>query len=387
MKVKFLAFFFSKMQQQIREGNSLLAPFTMPSSGVLESRQNSQIVVPKKPLDFLLPFAIAANMNAGVMVWENLRAIAAELRQTRTTEKTEDDFHLLDFLMTDARLPFASDPIKPWQYQGWLLPYIILANAARSDVVNRWGWWAACHLSGGLVSEPIPHIQFQSEFGSGVKDAFKIIDRCLEIIGIGTGGSWSAYTDFIEWLAWGCGVANGKPNFSEKTNEELYRTFNLEPFLARPSDYLGQHLAERKGKGWNPNAFFPTPHTVCEFMAQINFIDASCDDSGAIDRRMMTVCDLALGSGRQLLHASNFSVRLYGMDIDSLVVKICLINGAMFVPWMSFPFPNKWFERHDAARLRKPGEKFVFAEEHENKRIAAEILGKLKIKFSEQAVN
>ena len=29
---------------------------------------------------------------------------------------------------------------------------------------------------------------------------------------------------------------------------------------------LGQHLAERKGKGWNPNSFFPTPHTVCEFM-------------------------------------------------------------------------------------------------------------------------
>lgn len=102
---------------------------------------------------------------------------------------------------------------------------------------------------------------------------------------------------------------------------------------------------------------------------------------------MMTVCDPALGSGRQLMHASNFSVRLYGMDIDALVVKICLINGAMFVPWMSFPFPQKWFERHDAARLQKPDEKFVLAAEHENKILAAKILEKLKVKFQSEAVD
>lgn len=128
-----------------------------PPSGVLESEQNSQIIVPETPLDFLLPFAVAANMNSGLRVGENLRAITAEFRQTRSSEKTDDDLHLLDFLIKDARLPFASDTVKPWDYQGWLLPYVILANAARSDVANRWGWWAACHLSGGLVSEPIPH--------------------------------------------------------------------------------------------------------------------------------------------------------------------------------------------------------------------------------------
>ncbi len=138
MKVNFSLFSFSKMHEQIRQGNSLTAPFTMPpppSSDVSESEQNSQIIVPKKPLDFLLPFAVAANMNAGLMVGENLRTIAAELRSTRPSEKTDEDFHLLDFLITDARLPFASDPVKPWDYQGWLLPYVILANAVR---VSTW---------------------------------------------------------------------------------------------------------------------------------------------------------------------------------------------------------------------------------------------------------
>ena len=376
------------MHQQIRQGDSLIAPFTMPPpSDVSESGRNSQITVPRKPLDFLLPFAVAANMNAGAMVRENLQAIAADLRPTRSPEKTDGSHYLLDFLMTETRLPFASDPIKPWDYQGWLLPYVILAHAARHDVVNRWGWWAACHLRGELTSEPIPRICFQPEFGSGAKDAFKIIDRCLKIIGSGASGSWSAYTDFIEWLAWGCGASAGKPNFNEKTNEELYRAFDLEPFLTRPSDYLGQHLAERKGKGWNPNAFFPTPHTVCEFMAQITYVEASYEDGGAVDRRMLTVSDPALGSGRQLMHASNFSVRLYGTDIDALLVKICLINGALFVPWLSFPFPHEWFRRHDAARLRKPNEKFVLAAEHENKILAAKILEKLKVKFQSEAVD
>ena len=44
-----------------------------------------------------------------------------------------------------------------------------------------------------------------------------------------------------------------------------------------------------------------------------------------------------------LLHASNYSLRLYGMDIDPLVVKISKINGALYAPWMSFPLPALFF--------------------------------------------
>ena len=365
-------------QQQIRQGNSLIAPFTAhapSSSEVLESEKNSQIIAPKKPLDFLLPFAVAANMSGGFSVSENLRTITEELAEQQLTQPEAEDYYLLDFLIAEKRLPFITNQIKPWHYQGWLLPYIILANVVRSDVVNRWGWWAACHLKGELVREPIPQIHFESEFGRGAKDAFKIIDHCSEIIGRGTGGNWSSFTDFIDWLAWGCGIGKKRPDFTERISEELYRAFNLEPFLTVPSDYLGQYLAEQKGKGFNPNAFFPTPHAVCELMAQMNFSNGGDN----LDARMLTVCDPAVGSGRQLMHASNQSVRLYGTDIDNLMVKICLINGAMFVPWMSFPFPNKWFERRDAANRKKPDEKFALAKEHDNQSLALSILQKLKV--------
>jgi hypothetical protein len=41
-----------------------------------------------------------------------------------------------------------------------------------------------------------------------------------------------------------------------------------------------------------------------------------------------------------LLHASNFSLNLWGQDIDPLAVALCKINGAMYAPWMSFPLPT-----------------------------------------------
>ncbi len=109
-----------------------------------------------------------------------MQVIAETLAERRAVKQETKQSHLLDFLIAEKRLAFISDPTKPWQYQGWLLPYIILANAMRSDVVDRWGWWTPYHLKAKLVQEPIPQIHFESEFGPGTKDAFKTIDRCLE---------------------------------------------------------------------------------------------------------------------------------------------------------------------------------------------------------------
>ena len=54
----------------------------------------------------------------------------------------------------------------------------------------------------------------------------------------------------------------------------------------------------------------------------------------------MRVMDPAVGTGRLLLHASNYSYFLYGCDIDPLVTTICRINSALYVPWLVFPFPE-----------------------------------------------
>src|SRR5262249_36194383 len=35
----------------------------------------------------------------------------------------------------------------------------------------------------------------------------------------------------------------------------------------------------------------------------------------------------------------NFSLGLYGQDIDPLAVALCKINGAFYAPWLAFPLP------------------------------------------------
>jgi hypothetical protein len=58
------------------------------------------------------------------------------------------------------------------------------------------------------------------------------------------------------------------------------------------------------------------------------------------DPRVLSVCDPCVGSGRMLLHASNFSLNLWGQDIDPVAVAMCKINGALYAPWLAFPLPE-----------------------------------------------
>jgi hypothetical protein len=71
-------------------------------------------------------------------------------------------------------------------------------------------------------------------------------------------------------------------------------------------------------------------------MVQMTMHDSKQDDR---DLRRATVCDPCVGSGRMLLHSSNFSLHLFGQDIDPLAVAMTKINGAVYAPWLSFPLP------------------------------------------------
>jgi N-6 DNA Methylase len=123
---------------------------------------------------------------------------------------------------------------------------------------------------------------------------------------------------------------------SDETKERPYRQVNLRPLLERPHDYLGAFVAGQKARGWNPTAFYPTPHEVVELMVRMTMHDAVKDGR---DSRTLSVLDPCVGSGRMLLHASNGSLCLYGQDIDPLAVAMCKVNGALYAPWLSFPLP------------------------------------------------
>lgn len=272
-----------------------------------------------------------------------------------------------DFFNAHGRLPRVEDSgPRPWDYRGWLLAYVLLANEMHPAVPDRWGYHLRTLQAGKLLDEPIPRIEFSDHhYGQSLSPGLKMLQKLEDIIERDH-GSWSAFNALVDWLAYGMAVSREKPRTSDKISEELYRTCNIEPWVMDPSDYLGSFLSERRASGWNKSGFFPTPHCICEMMVEMQM--AMPIENGR-DPRTHSVNDPAVGTGRMLLAASNFSMNLCGQDIDPLVVKICLINGALYAPWLAFPLPASIIgERTNAAdappapQLATPtGQQLLFA--------------------------
>ena len=268
----------------------------------------------------------------------------------------------------DGRAPqLGHDPIPPWRYRGWLLWYVqrveetsaLVYQMARdraaaglpSEVPHgipliqpRWIYLLCCHHNGVLPDEPLPQISFHYAPGP-----YKQIERAMKVLS--NHGGWSSFTLLVDWLAWGLGVSKSYPRVDDKHSEQLYRLIDISEWMAAPWDYLGNYLAEQRSGGWNPNAFYPTPSEVVEIMVRMTMLDAQREHhyttkDGFPDLRHLTVCDPALGSGIMLLHASNYSMRLYGQDKDGLVVDIAKINMALYAPWGVCPLPDDVWKRH-----------------------------------------
>jgi hypothetical protein len=235
------------------------------------------------------------------------------------------------FLAREHRLPRLGDAPAPWHYRGWLLPYVILLHERHPAVPDRWGYLLRTLAAGRLLDEPIPPITF----GPPDPKVPSLLRGWYRLVGQDCGG-WGDFRTVLDWLCWGLALCREEPRLSDDVNERLYRQVNLGPLLERPHDYLGAFVAEHKAGGWNPTGFFPTPHPVAECMARMLLHDGR---AAGRDPRTLSVCDPCVGSGRLLLHASNFSLSLWGQDIDPLAVAMCQINGALYAPWLAFPLP------------------------------------------------
>ncbi len=210
---------------------------------------------------------------------------------------------------------------------GWLLPTLIECESA---CWGRWDHWAG--LAGGKNAgeEIIPRIEFDPDRNNPAR---RMHENALDSIS-GAGwrgwGSWENFNYYLDWLLYAFGHQGQKEAPSEPESgafARLYQTFCLEAMLAWPADILGDLLADNAhGRA---RGFYPTPHSVSEMMARMLMDGEDC--------RMKTVCDPCLGTGRLLLHASNYSYRLYGQDIDSTVIRVALVNGYCFAPWLVRP--------------------------------------------------
>ena len=222
--------------------------------------------------------------------------------------------------------------------RGWLLPSLL-----RTDTLlyGRWDYLAGCWERGELPDAPLPQIPFLS---TPDKATWAMLTASLDAIPQHGHGGWAGWSGseyfrfFLQWLLHGFGhgghkEAPAEPPYCEGAGERLARVFDLPLWQNHPYDYLGDLLAQNAyGKR---QGFFPTPHTIAEFMAQMLF----SGQENERDTRTLTVCDPCVGTGRLLLHASNFSLRLYGMDIDPTLCLATLVNGFLFAPWLVRPLP------------------------------------------------
>jgi hypothetical protein len=179
---------------------------------------------------------------------------------------------LAAFFGRHGRLPRLGDAVPPWRCRGWLLPYLIRLHAACPAVADRWG----CHLrtleAGRLLDEPIPQVRFgppDPRVGGLLRDWSALVGRDL--------GGWEDFRALADWLGWALALSGERPRVGDDRAEQLYRQVGLRPLLERPHDYFCARVSEGRARGWNPAAFYPTPHEVAEFMARLTFHDLGGD--------------------------------------------------------------------------------------------------------------
>ena len=224
-----------------------------------------------------------------------LDALPPEVRQLKQ--------HASLFLLEHGRLPRIGDEIPPWRYCGWLRPYVQMMHGQKPHLLgDRWGYYARTLQAGRLLDEPIPQAHFSSNYGPVLNK----VEKWVNLIEQSGQSIWSGFSLFVDWLAWGLDVGP-EPKIDDMLNEKLYRAVDLWPWIETPGDYLGALASDRFGGG--PFAFFPTPMSITEMMAKMLF----CGPEATGDQRLQTVHEPCCGTGRMLLAASNFSLRLSGI--------------------------------------------------------------------------
>lgn len=252
------------------------------------------------------------------------------------------DQPLTAFFKKHGRLPSLDKGEKPWEFRGWLMFYIQGWHAdprMLKATGNRWDYYDRTVERGRMLDEPLPYVHYLEhvpENNPTLKQLEKWVEMCEDY-------SWSSLTYFVHWLGYALGTRAEPSALTERAQERLYRNVQMQLLLEHPADYFATMMCVRKGSGkWNPTGFYPTPMTVCRFMVECLFEREK-------DHRRESVLEPACGTGSMMLHAANFSMNIYGIDIDPLCCAIAAINGALYAPWIAFPLPPICFAREDRA--------------------------------------
>ena len=208
---------------------------------------------------------------------------------------------------------------------GWLIPFLL---ALDTMYYKRWDYWLSAVSADKIPDAPIPYVPFRAPHCYNSRKVQNNLRKCIEYA---NHYSSRPLEDLIDWILWGFNYKRDVtfPSIGEKVDDYWYRTFNLGLFYDEPADHFADVACEHcVGKHCG---YFPTPGPVTELMVRMNF-----GDEPMHKHKKLSVCDPCCGTGVMLLYASNYSLNLYGIDINPLLCKIAMVNAYIYVPWMVY---------------------------------------------------
>jgi len=207
---------------------------------------------------------------------------------------------------------------------GWLIPYL---TALDQMYYGRWDYWLNAVNDGKIPEEPIPNVPFRAPHCYNERKVRNNLKKCIDYA---NQYSFRSLEYLVDWILWGLAYKPVTfPNINEKVDNYFYRVWNLGLFYEEPADHFADIAAESNvGKH---HGYFPTPPQVVEMMVRMNF-----GDEPMHRHKCLSVMDPCCGTGVMLLYASNYSLNLYGVDINPLLTKIAIVNAYIYIPWLAY---------------------------------------------------
>lgn len=212
--------------------------------------------------------------------------------------------------------------------RGWLRPFLFAQDAL---LTGRWLYWTEIKSKGHIRDAgPIPQINFISH-GSGEYVAgshgIEIGRKMLKKM---AGYSIGSAERFIDWFLWALGdpQITDRPRLDSGEERFFYENFDLAVLMANPTDYFSSFASDEMRQS-GLAGYFPTPLNICILMTQMQMGVTN----GVCPANNKTVMDPCVGAGAMLLPASNYSLRLYGSDINLTMIKLTRLHMWLFAPW------------------------------------------------------
>lgn len=195
------------------------------------------------------------------------------------------------------------------------------------DLSPRWQWLSQMHFEQKVPTAPYPIVRFVDDHD---RRGWRLVHDCLKPF------SDVGLDELLQFVLHRLGHGGHKvlPSSIRADHMEHWEAaFDLATSVSLDRDLFGDYLAESMGKlKRDGTGFFATPMSVSMMIAEMTLTRAD---------RFSTVTDPCVGTGRLLLAASNFSLCLYGQDINQTAIRATLVNMALFAPQVWFPPPAK----------------------------------------------